>query len=67
MHYLNSLLLQSNQSKLDSHLLKSCFICFNESILKMMKNAYFILKSLFVRKIFNFYLDFLTICEQRLD
>ena len=34
---------------------KKCFICFNERLLKMMKNAfYFILKALFVLKIFNF-------------
>ena len=34
---------------------KICFICFNESPLKMMKNAfYFILKVLFVLKIFKF-------------
>ena len=34
---------------------KNCFICFNESSLKMMKNAfYFILKALFVFKIFIF-------------
>ena len=32
------------------------FICFNESLLKMMKNAlYFILKALFVLKIFKFF------------
>ena len=31
------------------------FICFNESPLKMMKNAfYFILKALFILKIFKF-------------
>ena len=41
--------------KLDSHLPKKfLFICFNESPLKMMKNAfYFILKTLFVLKIFK--------------
>ena len=34
---------------------KNCFICFNESPLKMMKNAfYFILKALFILKIFKF-------------
>ena len=34
---------------------KSCFICFNENPLKMMKNAfYFILKALFVLKILDF-------------
>ena len=39
----------------DSHLPKIFFICFNESPLKMLKNAFcFILKALFVLKIFNF-------------
>ena len=34
---------------------KSCFICFNESPSKMMKNAsYFILKAFFILKTFNF-------------
>ena len=34
---------------------KSCFICFNESPLKVMKNAFhFILKTLFVLKILKF-------------
>ena len=34
---------------------KICFICFNESPLKMLKNAfYFILKAFFVLKIFKF-------------
>ena len=42
--------------KLDSHLpKKNFFICFNESRLKIMKNAfYFILKALFVLEIFKF-------------
>ena len=42
--------------KSDSHLPKKfLFIYFNESLLKMMKNAfYFILKALFVLKIFRF-------------
>ena len=41
--------------KSDSHLTKKfLFICFNKSPLKMMKNAfYFILKALFVLKIFK--------------
>ena len=44
--------------KSDSHLPKKfCFICFIKGPLKMMKNAiYFILKALFVRKIFKFLL-----------
>ena len=34
---------------------KNCFIYFNESLLKVIKNAfYFILKALFVLKIFSF-------------
>ena len=43
--------------KSDSHLPKKfLFICFNESPLKMMKNVfYFILKALFVLKIFKFF------------
>ena len=52
---------------------KSCFICFNESPLKVikvkkLKNAsYLILKALFVLKIFKFCLDFLVISEKWLD
>ena len=40
--------------QMDSHLSKKeCFICFNESPLKMMKNAfYFILKALSIVQIF---------------
>ena len=34
---------------------KNCFICFNDSLSKMMKNAFhFILKALFILKIFKF-------------
>ena len=41
--------------KLDSHVLKKCFLCFSEIPLKMMKNAfYFILKAPFTFKIFKF-------------
>ena len=42
--------------KSDSNLQKNiCFICFNESPLEMVKNAfYFILKALFVLKVFKF-------------
>ena len=41
--------------KSHSHVLKKFFICFNDSPSKMMKNAfYFILKALFVLKIFKF-------------
>ena len=44
-----------NYLKSDSHLPKKCVICFIESALKVMKNAfYFILKALFVFKIFKF-------------
>ena len=39
----------------DSNLPKKCYICFNDSPSKMMKNAfYFILKAFFVHKIFKF-------------
>ena len=45
--------------KLDSHLPNQFFLCFNESPLKLVKNAfYFILKALFVLKIFRFLLTF---------
>ena len=41
--------------KSDSHLPKNCIIRFIESPLKIMKNAfYFILKTFFVLKIFQF-------------
>ena len=41
--------------KSDSHLQECFFICFNHSPSKMMKNVfYFILKALFVLKIFKF-------------
>ena len=41
--------------KLGSHRRKKVFICFNDSPSKIMKNAfYFILKALFVLKIFKF-------------
>ena len=43
--------------KSGSHLPKNCVICLIESPLKMMKNVfYFILKALFVLKIFEFLL-----------
>ena len=47
--------LSKKELKSDSHLPKKfLFICFNESPLKMMKNAfYFTLKALFVFKIFK--------------
>ena len=41
--------------KSDSHFPNVCFICFDGSLLKMMKNSfYFILKTLFILKIFIF-------------
>ena len=41
--------------KLDSPSRKNCFICFNKSLLKVNKNAfYFISKALFVLKILKF-------------
>ena len=48
--------------KSDSHLPKKhLFILFDENPLKMMKKSlYFILKALFVLKIFNFCLDILV-------
>ena len=47
---------------------KLFFICFNEIPLKMMKNAsHFILKAVFILKIFKFCLDFLVMKEKRLD
>ena len=54
---------------LDTHLPKKiCIICFFESPLKMMKNAfYFILRALFVLKIFSFCHDFLVLQEKRLN
>ena len=40
--------------KSDSHFPKKCFICFNERPLTMMKNVfYFILKALFILKVFK--------------
>ena len=55
LSYLNPLTFASFL-KSDSHLPKKfIFICFNKSLLKMVKNAfYFILKVLFVFKIFKF-------------
>ena len=42
--------------KLDFHLLKNYFICFNDSSLQMMKNAFcFILKGLFDLKILKLF------------
>ena len=50
--------------RLDSHLLKK-IICFNESLSKLMKNAfYFILKVHFVLKIFKFCLDVLVMLKK---
>ena len=47
---------ENKNLKSGSHLPKKiCFICFNDSPSKVMKNAfYFILKALFVLKIFKF-------------
>ena len=52
----------------DSHLSKkNCFIFFNKSPSKMMKNAfYFVLKAPFVLKILNFCLNFLDIQKKPL-
>ena len=46
---------------------KLFYICFNESPLKMKKNAYFILKALFVPKIFKFLSWLFGHIEKRLD
>ena len=54
--------------KWDSHLPKKIIICFNDSPSKIMKNAlYFILKAIFVLKIFKFLSDFLAMQKKRLD
>ena len=55
--------------KLDSHLpKKNIFICFNESPLKMMENAfYFVLKALFVLKKFKFLSRFFGHVGKRLN
>ena len=47
---------ENKNLKSGSHLpKKNCFICFNDSPSKVMKNVfYFILKALFVLKIFKF-------------
>ena len=57
--YVNTLEISS---KLDSHLAKKIFFfCFNDSPSKKMNNVfYFILKDLFVLKIFTFLLKFMT-------
>ena len=50
--------------KSDSHLQKNCFICFNESLSKMMTNTfYFILKAFFRSDDLNFCLDFFAHAE----
>ena len=47
---------------------KICFICLSERPLKMAKNTfYFILKPLFVLKIFYVGLEFLVMWRKRLD
>ena len=59
--------LNSENSKL-SPFKNVVFICFNEISLKVMKNAFhFILRALFVVKIFNFCPDFLGHVGKRLD
>ena len=53
--FVNSKRIQNQFLKSGSHLPKFLFVCFNDSPSKMSKNAfYFILKSLFVLKIFKF-------------
>ena len=47
----------SSNLKSDSYLTNKCFIYFNESPLKMIKNTFdFMLKAFFVFKIFEFFL-----------
>ena len=57
--------------KSDPHFPKKvCFIlkvCFNKSPLKVLKDAYFMLKVLFVLRYLNFCLDFLGHVGKRLD
>ena len=54
--------------KSDPHLPKTCFICFSESPLTMIKNAfYLILKGLFVLKVFNFSFKFLVMQKKQVD
>ena len=56
--YVNTLEISS---KLDSDLAKKIFFCFNDSPSKQMNNVfYFIIKDLFVLKIFTFLLKFMT-------
>ena len=54
-NFIDKFLLYHTSLKPNSHLPEKLFICFSESSLKMMKSAfYFILKALFVLKVFNF-------------
>ena len=59
----------SSSLKEDSCLPKEfCFICFNASSLKMMKNAfYFILKALFIVKMFKFLSSLFNHAKKQLD
>ena len=68
-HYWWSLILCNHWKslKLDSHLPKNYFICFNESPSEMVKNAfYFILKALLVLKMFKFCVDFFAMYKNGL-
>ena len=52
----------------DSHLPKKNFICFNESPSKLIKNVFcFMLKTIFVLKIFKFLSSLFDHVEKRLD
>ena len=54
------------QLKSDSYPPKKCYICFNESAFKMMKNDFgFILKALFFLKIFRFFVWTFWSCRKR--
>ena len=68
MNQMNHLQKHKWSAKLDSYFPKKIVLCFNESPLEMMKNAfYFILKGLFFIKIFKCCLDFLAMYKKRLD
>ena len=57
-----------SQLKVDSHLPKNCFICFNEGPLKIMENVfYFTLKALLVSKMFNFFSWIFVHVEKPID
>ena len=61
---------QANKKQIDvftPESIKICFICLIESPLKMQNTFYFMLKSSFLFKIFNFCRDFLAMYKKRFD